>query len=426
MSILTPSLGVDMIARWDEFTFRHLTRRSGDADLLREIVKADPDLAVGRALAALIAAVGRDRTFDAEAEIEAARRGRMTEDWERSFVAVVAETVDGGLWAGYDGWQRHADTFPGDLLGLQMAFLLALLSTGVDSFDRAEALVGQAENAVGQHQAVLGRKAMLRQEQGRLDEAHGLAELCLAIDPTGFDGAHPLTHVYFEAGEHSEGVTWLDSWLPGCDQEAEFRTHLVWHAALHDLQLGNADSALKRYRACAGHSVPPDGTSLLWRCQLLGHVEPGHDPATPTAADIVAPLTERIPFTFLGAHVVLGLATARDVSGLRRFASAAEDFSVPGAAELLPDLAHGYAAYVEGDFATASVHLLRRSADFVRLGGSHAQREVFEDTLIYALIGAGRLEEASRVLQARLDRRPSPLDSALLARARPSAASGVT
>ena len=53
----------------------------------------------------------------------------------------------------------------------------------------------------------------------------------------------------------------------------------------------------------------------------------------------------------------------------------------------------------------------------VRFGGSHAQREVYEDTLIQALIRAGRLTEASVRLQARLDRRESPLDAALLARA---------
>lgn len=424
MSILSPSLGEDLIARWDELTFRYLTRRSGVSELLHETLEADPDFAVGHALAALLAAFVRDDSFDAAAEVGAAGRGRTTEDWERSLVTVVADTVDGGLWAASDDWQRHADTFPGDLLGLQMAFFLALASTRADMFDRSETLLAGAENAVGEHVAVLGRRAMLRQDQGCLDEAHDLAERCLVLDPTGFDGAHPLAHVFFESGEHAEGVSWLDSWLPSCDQEAELRTHLVWHAALHDLQLGRAESALERYLACAGHSVPPDGTSLLWRCQLLGHVEPGADPAAPTAAEIVAPFTERIPFTFIGAHVVIGLATARDADGLRRFASAAADFSAPGAAELVPDLAHGFAAFVEGDHENAAVLLLRRAGDFVRLGGSHAQREVFEDTLVHALIRAGRLEEASQILQTRLDRRPSPIDSALLTRTAPPSGPG--
>ncbi len=129
-------------------------------------------------------------------------------------------------------------------------------------------------------------------------------------------------------------------------------------------------------------------------------------------------MTGSVPFTFVGAHVAIALATAEDADGLRRFAADAREFDAPGAAELLPDLALGFAAYVEGDHGAASDHLLRRADDFRRLGGSHAQREVFEDTLIHALIGAGRLDEASTRLQARLDRRPSPIDSSLLGRTR--------
>jgi hypothetical protein len=282
---------------------------------------------------------------------------------------------------------------------------------------RVEHLIRATTGAVGEHVSVLGFEAMLRQEQGRLDEAHRLAMRCLEIDPPGSAGAHPLTHVYFESGDHTEGLSFLDRWLPTTDQEAVFRTHLVWHAALHELQLGRGDAALVRYRECGGSRGPTDGTSLLWRCQLLGHVSHGADPGTPPMTEVVAPMLERVPFTFFGAHVVLGLATAADAEALRRFAENARGFTAPGAAELLPDLALGFAAYVEDDHHTASEHLLRRAPDFCRLGGSHAQREVFEDTLVHALIGADRLDDASALLRSRLDRRPSPLDAVLLDRA---------
>ena len=51
----------------------------------------------------------------------------------------------------------------------------------------------------------------------------------------------------------------------------------------------------------------------------------------------------------------------------------------------------------------------------VQLGGSAAQREIVEDTLFYALVEAGRCDEARGLLEARLDRRPSPLDTHRLA-----------
>jgi hypothetical protein len=112
------------------------------------------------------------------------------------------------------------------------------------------------------------------------------------------------------------------------------------------------------------------------------------------------------------------MATADDADGLRRYAHGVAGSTVPGAAEILPDLAEGFAAYVEGDHVAASERFLRQADAVQRIGGSHAQREVFEDTLIHALTHAGRLDEAADRLQARLDRRPSPLDSALLNRTR--------
>ena len=44
------------------------------------------------------------------------------------------------------------------------------------------------------------------------------------------------------------------------------------------------------------------------------------------------------------------------------------------------------------------------------VGGSLAQREIVEDTYLHALVAAGHCEEAVTLLDARLDRRPSPLD----------------
>lgn len=50
-----------------------------------------------------------------------------------------------------------------------------------------------------------------------------------------------------------------------------------------------------------------------------------------------------------------------------------------------------------------------------RVGGSAAQREVVEETLLYALVAGGRCDEVRRLLDARLDRRPAPRDRRLRA-----------
>jgi hypothetical protein len=423
VSSVASSVAPEVAETWETFCHRFLTRRSGDSDTLHAVIEADPDFAAARAVAALFAGVGGDASFDAASELVAARAGRADQAWERSLVAVTGATIEGGMWTAFDDWMRHTDDHPGDLLGFDVASLLLVMSTHpVDEVgERLHLMIRRALDAAGEHPMLVGLQAMIAQEEGRLDDAERLAAHALEVDPTGFDGAHPMAHVFFEAGDHADGLAWLDGWLPNADQEAPFRTHLVWHAALHELELGRADDVLVRFGSCTARGGAGglfDGSSLLWRCQLLGYADPGSDPGETRVSEMVAPMRESVPFTFVGAHVAIGLATDNDAEGLRRFAADAAGLTPPGAAEILPDLALGFAAFVEGDHASASDHLLRRAGDFPRLGGSHAQREVFEDTLIHALIGAGRLEEASERLQVRLDRRPSPIDSALLDRAR--------
>jgi hypothetical protein len=53
--------------------------------------------------------------------------------------------------------------------------------------------------------------------------------------------------------------------------------------------------------------------------------------------------------------------------------------------------------------------------DLPRIGGSHAQREVVEDSLIIALLGSGQSAKAARLLRSRLARRPSARDEGWLA-----------
>lgn len=392
-------------------------RRSGDVELLQQVVEQDPGFAVGRAMAALWA-VFMAAPFDAEVEVAAAREGRQQHDWERSFVAAVGETVERGRWAAMPRWLGHHDEHPGDLMGLMVAVFLLTVSTEPEGDAEAERRAARSLDVVGEDAMLLGFLGMAAQDRGDLDAAHRFAVRSLELDPTSFMGGHPMAHVYFESGDHTNGLAWLDGWLPGTDQKAMFGRHLVWHAALHHLAIGDGDGALARYPSCGGSIAGGrliDGPSLLWRCQLLGHTPPGTDPVQPRVSELARGFMDGVPFTFLGMHVALALATAGDADGLRRFADNARGFDAPGAATMLPLLADGLAAFVEGDHAKAADSLLRFEPYAARIGGSHAQREVLEDTVIHALVRAGRLDEAATRLRVRLDRRDSRLDSGLLA-----------
>ena len=74
-------------------------------------------------------------------------------------------------------------------------------------------------------------------------------------------------------------------------------------------------------------------------------------------------------------------------------------------------------AFVSEDYATCVGLLDGVLGEVVRIGGSHAQREIIEDTFIVALIRSGDLPRARALLDRRLHRRPSPRDMRWLAAA---------
>ena len=67
----------------------------------------------------------------------------------------------------------------------------------------------------------------------------------------------------------------------------------------------------------------------------------------------------------------------------------------------LPALARGFAAFERGDFSGAIEALAPLAGENERIGGSRAQHDLIEFTLLKAYINADRPEEARRLLSVR-------------------------
>jgi len=84
-------------------------------------------------------------------------------------------------------------------------------------------------------------------------------------------------------------------------------------------------------------------------------------------------------------------------------AARAETTEAPILMEVGQPLCRGILAYARGDYARAADDLVPLAGEIRRLGGSHAQRDVFQRTLIEAAIKAGRLRQARAMLSARTE-----------------------
>src|SRR5262249_30144183 len=80
-------------------------------------------------------------------------------------------------------------------------------------------------------------------------------------------------------------------------------------------------------------------------------------------------------------------------------------------------LVRAAAAVAAGEWAEAIRHLTPVDGQINRMGGSHAQWELFEETLVVCHLRLGQYDDAERVLRRRLAHRASPRDLYWLGRA---------
>ncbi|MGY4284105.1 hypothetical protein ACVWXO_003325 [Bradyrhizobium sp. LM2.7] len=231
--------------------------------------------------------------------------------------------------------------------------------------------------------------------------------------------AHAVLHAMFEDGSIDEADRHVDDWIPSYHRAGILHGHIRWHQALGALEHGDAARALAIYADVLQPSAtqaPPlnvitDGASLLWRLSAYGHTVPK---ALWFEADAAAQkLFPKSSLPFADVHMALYAAATQNREALAARLAAIEQRLADGrlpAGPAVPAICRALAAFADEDYA-ACVHTLAPVlSQVVRIGGSHAQRELIEDTFIVALMRNGELPRARALLDARLHRRPSLRD----------------
>ena len=131
-----------------------------------------------------------------------------------------------------------------------------------------------------------------------------------------------------------------------------------------------------------------DSASFLWRWQLYD----AGPPLDEEWVEVVDHARRHFPsasLAFADLHAGLAEAAIGDVEGLRAriggLRSLCEQGRLPPG-EVAPRLSAGMEALARGQSAQAASMLEGAIPDLARIGGSHAQREVFENSLITAYL----------------------------------------
>lgn len=257
--------------------------------------------------------------------------------------------------------------------------------------------------------------AFALEEVGRIEEARGWIERSMAANPRNAHGAHIKAHVHYEAGEERAAADYLDTWMPEYPKESLLHCHLSWHVAMFALSLGDMDKAWRVYRAQvhpAGGSWGPalnsvtDSTSFLWRAELAG--EARVDLLWREAGDFASASFPKTGISFVDVHASLSrVAMGQGVDSLVRELRERDAAGKLPAGSVVYRLAEGLAAFARGDW-TGTIRILEAALpDTVRIGGSRAQRDLIEYTLLAAYLKDGRAAEAKKLIAGRGHRRPA-------------------
>jgi tetratricopeptide (TPR) repeat protein len=259
---------------------------------------------------------------------------------------------------------------------------------------------------------VQGMYAFGLEENGDYTQAELFARAALHHNPRDVWANHALAHVFEMESRVGEGVRFLTGSAPHWSSSF-FAVHTWWHQALYHLELAEYDAALSLYDGPirGARSLEwidmVDAASLLWRLSLFG-VDLG-DRSAALAADL-APVIDAPTYIFNDWHAVMALSLAgrtdldeQLVTANRRHAVGTNRVVAAGAGLAL---LQGFSSFATGRFDRAIDVLTDVRSSAHVMGGSNAQRDVVELTLIAAAARGGAHDVARRLVAERVTTKP--------------------
>ncbi|MEV5380967.1 tetratricopeptide repeat protein [Streptomyces nondiastaticus] len=273
-----------------------------------------------------------------------------------------------------------------------------------------------------------------------LEEAghYGLAERVAleAVERNARDvwGIHAVAHAYEMQGRYEDGIRFLEARTDDWSDGNYLSVHNSWHYALYVLETGRTDAVLAVYDAAVHNEDSGgaamellDAASLLWRLHLAGA---GTGDRWPALADAWEQRGDGAYYAFNDVHAVMAYVGAGRFTDAERLVRDREEWlrttgagTPPGlsnvamTAEIGVPVSRALIAYGQQRYDEAVDLLLPLRHRLHTFGGSHAQRDALQKTLVEAALHAGRLGLARTLLSERVSLRPQcPYDREARAR----------
>ncbi|MEO3384674.1 tetratricopeptide repeat protein [Mesorhizobium sp. CAU 1741] len=407
---------------------RGLQRFVGDPiAALDKAVGADPAFVMAHVLKGYLYGLSTERPAVpvTQACFEAARLLPATEREARHVAALVA------LAAG--NWHRASAILedltidhPRDALALQAGHQIDFFTGNARLLrDRIARALPAWDGAMPGYHAILGMHAFGLEETADYARAEAQGRRAIELEPRDGWAQHAVAHVMEMQCRQRDGIAWMRANTDNWTKESFLQVHNWWHLALYHFELGETDEVLALYdgpifgdRSTVALNMV-DASAILWRLHLAD-VDVGD--RWHAVADNWKPHADAANYAFNDAHAMMAFVGANRIDLAQRLL-AAQDEAIAGVSDnaaftrdVGAPVARAILAFGNGDHAE-TVRLLKPIRAIAhRFGGSHAQRDVIDLTLIEASLRSGNSALAAALAAERRDARPDSPFSHLIAR----------
>lgn len=371
-----------------------------------------PELVMGHVMKAYLHLLGTEpEALPVAREAHRAAQALDADERERRHVDAVGALVE-GRWR--DGGRMLEDlsvAYPRDALALQVGHQIDFF-TGDSRMLRdriARALPAWGKDMPGYH-AMLGMHAFGLEEMGDYRRAESCGRQSVELEPRDAWGQHAVAHVMEMQNRRRDGIAWMRANHDAWSRDNFFAVHNWWHLALFHLGLDEVDEVLALFDGPIYGTTSNvvldmvDASALLWRLHLRG-VALGK--RWDAVADNWTPIAAAGNYVFNDMHAMMAFvgagrgAAADSVLDAQREAMDGPGDNASFAREVGHAATRAIKAFGDGDYAE-TVRLLRPVRSFAhRFGGSHAQRDLLDLTLIEAANRAGQDGLAAALLAER-------------------------
>lgn len=390
---------------------------------------ASPEMVMAHVLKAYLHLLGTEPAGMAVARAcHEAARTLPANDRERGHLEAVRLLTEGRWREAGRTLEDVSVAHPRDALALQAGHQIDFF-TGDSRMLRdriARALPAWSRSIPGYH-ALLGMHAFGLEETGDYAQAEKQGRAAVELERRDGWGWHAVAHVYEMRNRPRDGIAWMTRDTDAWSNDSFFAVHNWWHLALFQLELGQVEEVLRLFDGPIYGKRSNvvldmiDASALLWRLQLRG-TDVGD--RWSGVADNWAPIAGAGNYAFNDMHAMMAFVGSHRTD-LQQAVLEAQRAAMTGLgdnADFTREVGHAATraiqAFGAGDYAEC-VRLLRPIRNIAnRFGGSHAQRDLIDLTLIEAAFRAGDQGLAAALAAERSAVRPeSPLARLFVARA---------